>query len=414
MKNGFKVIVDATNLNYKKRISFLDHICPKNEKIISTAVIIATSFENCLKRNSERNRIVPENVIKNMRENFNFPLFQEGFFDIEIVYNDDYTFSYDELEDMPHDNPYHSESVLEHCNLAYMLSEKCDREIRIACKLHDIGKLETKSFDNKHNDIEIWKDILEFQSRYEISSFGNIKNKKTQKILKPREHSGGYLQVNIINNGKLKNYYVHRLVAKYFCDIPEDIEKKDINHIDGNKKNNFYKNLEFCTRSENIKHSFYTNKNRNKFGEQIWNSKLTLSDIENIKKIKKEQKISNKKISEMYNISESQITRVLNKKTYINKIENKVKEIPPILPQKYATFYNHENVGTYNAMFNSYIKSLYNVYQYEAIEILQLINWHMLFHRIGSEKSINKYNNFLGQNFMNKLRIINFIDKQSR
>ena len=65
-------------------------------------------------------------------------------------------------------------------------------------------------------------------------------------------------------------------------------------------------------------------------------------------------------------------------------------------------------------MFNSYIKSLYNVDQYEAIEILQLINWHMLFHRIGSEKSINKYNNFLGQNFMNKLRIINFIDKQSR
>lgn len=416
MKNGFKVIVDATNLNYKKRMQFLRRVCPKNEEIIAEAVVIATSYENCLKRNSERDRVVPEEVIKRMRESFNFPLFNEGFYDIRIVYNDNTIYRFNEFKDIEQDNPNHTKSVLEHCKMACCIAfdKLCDKEIELACLLHDIGKLETKSFDNKHNDIEIWKDILEFQSRYEISSFGNIKNKKTQKILKPREHSGGYLQVNIINNGKLKNYYVHRLVAKYFCDIPEDIEKKDINHIDGNKKNNFYKNLEFCTRSENIKHSFYTNKNRNKFGEQIWNSKLTLSDIENIKKIKKEQKISNKKISEMYNISESQITRVLNKKTYINKIENKVKEIPPILPQKYATFYNHENVSAYNAMFEENIRKNYFIDEYETIEILQLINWHMLFHRISTEKSINKYTYLLGKDFMDKLRIINVIDNMSR
>ena len=235
MKNGFKVIVDATNLNYKKRMEFLKRVCPRGEEILSTAVVIATSYKTCLKRNSERDRVVPEDVIKRMRENFNFPLFQEGFYDIQIVYNDNYKFFYNELVDIPHDNPHHSASVLEHCNLAYDLSQQCDKEIKVACQLHDIGKLETKTFINTKG------------------------------------------------------------------------EKTDTAH-----------------------------------------------------------------------------------------------------------YYGHENVGTYNAMFEVNMRINYITKPYETIEVLQLINWHMLFHRINTEKSINKFNNFLGQNFMNKLRIINFIDKQSR
>ena len=421
LNNNKNVIFDATNVNYRRRMDFLNRFNKFNPQKI--AILVATPYEECLERNLKRERVVPEEVITNMYHNFYVPQYYEGFNEIKIEYNSDYTFAFSDLKDIPQDNPHHRLSVLEHCAIAQEIAlkltplEDFDRlNIAMAAALHDIGKLKTKSFNNKHNDVEIWKDIIEFQSRYEISSFGNVRNKKTQRILKPREHSGGYLQINVINNGKTKNYYIHQLVAKYFCNVPIDIKNKDVNHIDGNKKNNFYKNLEYCTRSENIKHSFYTNKNRNRFGEQIWNSKLTSKDIENINKIKKEQKISNKKIAEMYNISESQITRALNKKTYVNQIENQVKELSPILPQKYASFYNHEKVSAYDSLFYEYIKPYISHNRnthYSTLRIIALIQWHMLLWLDLSNKSVNKYKKLLGEDFWHDLEIVHEADKEA-
>lgn len=417
LENEVNVIFDATNISYKRRMDWLNKL--KKYNAYTVAIMVATPYEECLERNLKRDRKVPEEVITNMYHNFYVPQYYEGFHKIIIEYNSNYVFSFNDLVDIPQDNPHHKLSVLEHCREAYQYALQDSytgtnqNKIIRAALLHDIGKLKTKSFNNKHNDVEIWKDIIEFQSRYEISSFGNVRNKKTQRILKPREHSGGYLQINVINNGKTKNYYIHQLVAKYFCNVPIDIKNKDVNHIDGNKKNNFYKNLEYCTRSENIKHSFYTNKNRNRFGEQIWNSKLTSKDIENINKIKKEQKMSNKKIAEMYNISESQITRALNKKTYVNKIENQVKELSPILPQKYASFYNHEKVSAYDSLFNKTVKRFIQWDVDKELYTIKLIQWHMLLWLNLSKKSILKYKRLLGKDFWHDLEIIHESDKKA-
>lgn len=404
------VIFDATNINFKSRIDIVKRYKKYADKII--CVFRATPYEVCLERNSKRDRKVPEQVIRRMYEHFFVPQMYEGFdriiVDMEIEHLNYY--AWEQLQDISQDNPYHTLTVLEHCKETLRQLKSANIYLRLAALYHDIGKLKTKSFDNKHNDVEIWKDIIEFQSRYEISNFGNVRNKKTQRILKPREHSGGYLQINVINNGKAKNYYVHQLVAKYFCDIPKDIKNKDVNHIDGNKKNNFYKNLEYCTRSENIRHSFYTNKNRNRFGEQVWNSKLNSKDIENINKIKKEQKLSNKKIAEMYNISESQITRVLNKKTYVNKIESQVKEISPILPQKYASFYNHENVGAYDILFYRDIGEKVS----DRLKVSQYIQWHMLPYVTMSERKKEYYHNLLRDEFYQNIMILNDADVNAK
>ena len=51
-----------------------------------------------------------------------------------------------------------------------------------------------------------------------------------------------------------KWYYSHRLVAIHFIDNPNNL--KEINHIDGDKLNNYYTNLEWSTRKLNIKHRF--------------------------------------------------------------------------------------------------------------------------------------------------------------
>lgn len=99
----------------------------------------------------------------------------------------------------------------------------------------------------------MWKTINNF-SNYEISKNGEVRNKNTKKVLKGRPSKSGYLQVSIKNDTtkKFTNKYTHRLVAEAFLDNSEN--KKEVNHIDGNKFNNTLSNLEWVTPSENQKH----------------------------------------------------------------------------------------------------------------------------------------------------------------
>ena len=74
--------------------------------------------------------------------------------------------------------------------------------------------------------------------------------------------SKGYLRVDIYQGGKMKSHRVHRLVASAFFDAPDshfderhnEVERSQVNHIDGNKTNNAVSNLEWCSRSENMSH----------------------------------------------------------------------------------------------------------------------------------------------------------------
>lgn len=99
--------------------------------------------------------------------------------------------------------------------------------------------------------IELWLPVVG-NPNYEVSSNGNVRNATTGKILNQEITYRGYARVGLSG----KHYYVHRLVADAFYDGYN--ENFDINHIDGNKLNNFIGNLERCTRSENIQHAFKT------------------------------------------------------------------------------------------------------------------------------------------------------------
>lgn len=101
--------------------------------------------------------------------------------------------------------------------------------------------------------MENWKVITE-SSNYEISNKGNVRNKTTGKILKGRISKSGYYQVSIKidETNKFSNRYIHRLVAIYW--IPNLENKREVNHINGNKLINEVENLEWITPSENQKH----------------------------------------------------------------------------------------------------------------------------------------------------------------
>lgn len=92
---------------------------------------------------------------------------------------------------------------------------------------------------------------------YEVSENGDIRNFKTKREIKQRVYGNtDYMTVFLRLNGKPKIYSVHRLVAT--CFLENKLNKKEVNHIDGNKKNNCYKNLDWVTRSENMKHMYDT------------------------------------------------------------------------------------------------------------------------------------------------------------
>lgn len=96
---------------------------------------------------------------------------------------------------------------------------------------------------------EIWLPIDGYQ--YEVSDRGRIRNAINARVLKLIPFTNRYLGVNL---GKGKRHLVHRLVARAF--VPGFVDGLDVNHKDGDRANNAPTNLEWCTRSENVAHSY--------------------------------------------------------------------------------------------------------------------------------------------------------------
>lgn len=119
------------------------------------------------------------------------------------------------------------------------------------------------------------KEIEGFGGRYLAHKDGLIYCVLKNKYMTPRIEKNGYLSIALRNGINRKQYSVHRLIAKTFIDNPYN--KKEVNHIDGNKLNNCVSNLEWCTRRENIMHSYMSGlkkgTNKGNFNTVYYNSK---------------------------------------------------------------------------------------------------------------------------------------------
>jgi len=137
---------------------------------------------------------------------------------------------------------------------------------------------------------ERWLPIVGFDGLYDISNFGRIKSiqrvvfeksgkKKSvkERIVSIQQFPNKYLVCRLWKENKESNFLVHRLVGAAF--IENEQNKPEINHKYGDVEDNFYLNLEWATRSDNIQHSYdVLNRKppcnmRGKFGKLHPNSK---------------------------------------------------------------------------------------------------------------------------------------------
>ena len=133
--------------------------------------------------------------------------------------------------------------------------------------------------------MEIWHPCAGYETHYEASNLGNVRSiermvnnrvntglrKSPQKLLKQGKSKSGYLIVSFCIDGVKSNKTVHRLVARAF--IPNESNKPQVNHKDGNKHNNHIDNLEWMTCSENGLHSYHV------LGNKTWNKGMKIKQI---------------------------------------------------------------------------------------------------------------------------------------
>lgn len=110
-----------------------------------------------------------------------------------------------------------------------------------------------------------WKDLLGYEGIYRISNYGDILSIKTNKILKTHINKKGYVGVCLTKDKKEKYNTIHRLVALTFLGNKPHLQ---VNHINGIKNDNFVDNLEWCSPSENLKHSYH-NLNRKAYQSKV-------------------------------------------------------------------------------------------------------------------------------------------------
>lgn len=147
---------------------------------------------------------------------------------------------------------------------------------------------------------EIWKTIKGFEGYYQISNYGRLKilgayvknlgnfaNGYIKKVNIKDIHldKNGYCITKLCKEGKCWPRKIHRLVAQTFLPNPDRLPQ--VNHIDGNKENNYVGNLEWVSAGDNIRHAWATGLKNNDHlkGSKSPNAKVTEAEVIEIRRL---------------------------------------------------------------------------------------------------------------------------------
>ncbi len=172
---------------------------------------------------------------------------------------------------------------------------------------------------------EVWKELSFTDKKYEISNYGRIKSycydHDNGRIVK-LGNIKGFFNVSLRVDGKKKSYLVHKLTAEYFVEKTAD-DQDVVIHLDWNKQNNYYLNLQWVTKVESYKRMHKVlQEARKKAGKVVTSSKLNKQDVAVIKGML-EKGVKQNLIAKMFCVSEMQVSRIARKENWA--------EIEPVL-----------------------------------------------------------------------------------
>lgn len=194
----------------------------------------------------------------------------------------------------------------------------------IECRKYFNPKIKKPEYIGNVEDLkgEIWKEIDGQNGRYLISNMNRVKatyrtiilkNGKQrvlpERILSCSHNCHGYKIISFWNNNKNKCYSLHRLIAKAFIPNPEN--KKEVNHLNGDKKDNRLENLEWATHQENLSHAFRTGLVNVSKGDNHYLAKLNSAQVKKIRELIKDGE-SAINISKMFCVSPRAIRDIRN------------------------------------------------------------------------------------------------------
>ena len=197
--------------------------------------------------------------------------------------------------------------------IPYLISvDKCNTVIT-----EDKNKVPLARLQFKVEDAVRVKPVPGFKKFFWISDNGLLISKRTKKILVNTTSHDGYA-THVTRFGGRKGichcFRIHRLVGLAF--IPNPFNKPEINHIDCNKLNNHYANLEWVTSKENTEHAYKNGLITIYTGEDASNAKLTNDQAEQIRRLYNTGIYTHAMLADMFNVNRSVITSVLINRAY--------------------------------------------------------------------------------------------------
>lgn len=165
-------------------------------------------------------------------------------------------------------------------------------------------------------DVEQWKPIPDYEDHYMVSNKGRVMRIKGGKgatvgfILTPTYDSHGYPTFRLSKKSVYGRYFGHYLVMLAF--VGARPQQMDINHINGVKTDNRLENLEYCTRSENIRHSYEVNKRKIMRGEDSGRHKVTEAQVREIRQLHQTKNMTIRQIADLLEVTHSIVEKVVH------------------------------------------------------------------------------------------------------
>ncbi|AYP68304.1 polynucleotide kinase [Bacillus phage vB_BcoS-136] len=267
LKNNKHVIYDATNVSRKRRKALLTQLPKEVRKI---AIYIATDYNETLRRNNERSRVVPIHAINNMYKTLQIPIYSEGWDSIITVYDNDaeetlpkqfsdavrvgvllgregyklmeflaeYFDEFFKVYDMPQDSKYHSFSVSRHIYYVYK---------------HVLDNYEAESDYDK--ELMLWTALLHDVGKHFCKSFENRKRQETKYAnFIGHEYVGSQLAVNFLKRLGFDDEFIHNvatLIQFHMYLLDENASRDKLKNMVGE---NMFNKLEFLREADTLAH----------------------------------------------------------------------------------------------------------------------------------------------------------------